>query len=304
MNRGVERRDIFLDNRDRRTFVRLLAEVVPRYRWRLYAFVLMTNHFHLVIETIEETLSRGMQKLEGDYAEYFNWRRRRTGHLFQGRFKSHLVDSERYLLDVARYVVLNPVRAGLVSDPAEWSWSSYGATAGLTNTPAWLSARTLLDRFHPWDRSAAHLLYRGFVAGGVNAESPWADLVGQIYLGGPEFIARTQARINERARSPEHPREQRVIRCATIAEVRDAVAVTTGAVPGKSSGNRVRLLFAELARTEALASLSSIGEQLGIGATGASYLLRRATVLRQTDQAFASLLDSIRLQIRNCKLQM
>src|SRR5436190_398186 len=101
-NRGVERRDIYLDDRDRSAFVELLASTVETYHWRVHAYVLMTNHFHLLAETPEPTLSRGMQFLTGEYADHFNHAHGRSGHLIQGRFSSHLVEKESYLLEVSR----------------------------------------------------------------------------------------------------------------------------------------------------------------------------------------------------------
>src|SRR5215213_10285052 len=124
-SRGNERRPIFRSNRDREAFLQLLAEAVKRFGWSVTAWVLMTNHFHLVIQTPEANLSRGMQWLNGSYADWFNRRHERSGHLFQGRFKSFLIDQETYFDEVLRYVVLNPVRANMVGGPEEYRWSSY-----------------------------------------------------------------------------------------------------------------------------------------------------------------------------------
>lgn len=305
MNRGVERRDIFLDDGDRRTFLALLARVVPRFRWRLHAYVLMPNHYHLLIETLEPTLSRGMQRLGGDYAEAFNVRRDRVGHLFGGRFKAHLIDSEAYLLEVARYIVLNPVRASFVATPHEWTWSSYHATVGAVHTPQWLTTSAILDRFDPWSRDKAASMYEEFVrARCEDKTSPWAALEGQVYLGSDAFIESVQRRIEERERSPEHPRPQRIVRCASVDEVVDALRIVTGESIGRKAPAPVRLAYAELAHTEALAPLHQIGASLGIKSSGARYLIRRAGELRGCDADFTRLLEEVRLKIRNCKLQM
>ncbi len=190
-NRGVERRDIFLDDSDRRLFLDLLAETVKTYHWRVHTFTQMTNHFHLIVQTPEPTLSRGAQFLTGEYADAFNRTHRRVGHLFQGRFSSHLVDEESYLLELSRYVVLNPVRARMVERPGDWPWSSYRALAGQGAVPSWLETRTILDHFDPWDPASARMLYRKFVAEGIGlTRSPWEDLVAGVYLGRATFIAR------------------------------------------------------------------------------------------------------------------
>lgn len=128
--RGNEKRKIFCDDSDRILLLDLLGKAVDRFGWILTAYGLMPNHFHLVMELISANLSRGMQWLNGTYAQAFNRRHDRVGHLFQGRFKAFLVDKENYMLEVLRYVVLNPVRAKMVSRPEDYAWSSHRATVG------------------------------------------------------------------------------------------------------------------------------------------------------------------------------
>ncbi len=126
--RGNAGQDIFLDARDSQRFLNILDQVATRLRWRCFAYCLMSNHYHLVVETPAPNLSHGMRQLNGRYTQRFNFRHGRDGHLFQGRYKAILVDREAYLKEVCRYVVLNPVRAGLVPDVRAWRWSSYRAT--------------------------------------------------------------------------------------------------------------------------------------------------------------------------------
>lgn len=171
-SRGVEKRNIVCDNRDRRRFVVGLGDVVQEYRWRLHAYVLMSNHYHLLLTTPEPTLSCGMQQLGGRYGHYFNERHERWGHLFGGRFKAHPVETDAHLIIAARYIVLNPVRGGITTTAAEWPWSSYLATAGLTRAPRWLDTETILARFHPTDRELAMRHYREFVCAGPDAPPP------------------------------------------------------------------------------------------------------------------------------------
>src|SRR6266576_423094 len=128
-SRGNERRPIFFDDRDREAFLELLGQAVKRFGWSLTAFVLMTKHFHLVVQTPEANLSRGMQWFNTVYAVWFNRRHERSGHLYGGRFKAFVIEKETYFLEVLRYVVLNPVRANIVSRPEDYRWSSYRATA-------------------------------------------------------------------------------------------------------------------------------------------------------------------------------
>jgi REP element-mobilizing transposase RayT len=131
--RGNERRCIFLANLDddRSRFLEILGQTCDRFRWICHAFCLMTNHCHLLVETPDANLSVGMRQLNGVYTQHVNRGRERVGHLFQGRFKGILAEKDGYLLEIARYVVLNPVRANIVGGPEDWPWSSYRATAGL-----------------------------------------------------------------------------------------------------------------------------------------------------------------------------
>lgn len=127
----------------------------------------MSNHYHLLLRTLETNLSRGMQQLGSIYAENFNKRYARWGHLFGGRFKSQLIETEAHLLNTARYIVLNPVRAGITATPAEWPWSSYLATALMKRAPHWLAVDAMLEQFHPSDRERAATSYREFVRAGA-----------------------------------------------------------------------------------------------------------------------------------------
>jgi putative transposase len=128
VSRGVRKLPIFTDDRDRERFLGLLDLTVERYEWELHSYCLMTNHFHLLISTPHANVSVGMQYLNGCYAQWFNWRHDFEGHVVERRFWSELVTSERQLLATARYIVLNPVRAGLCATAGDWPWSSYRAT--------------------------------------------------------------------------------------------------------------------------------------------------------------------------------
>ncbi|HEU4888556.1 MAG TPA: transposase, partial [Thermoanaerobaculia bacterium] len=146
-SRGNEQRPIFRANRDRETFLRFLATATHRFGWSITAWVLMSNHFHLVIQTPQPNLSKGMHWLNGTYAGWFNRQYGRSGHLFQGRFKALLVEKESYFTEVIRYVALNPVRAGIVERPESYRWSSYRATAGLESAPDWLDLAAVHGAF-------------------------------------------------------------------------------------------------------------------------------------------------------------
>lgn len=163
--RGNAQQPIFLDDRDRQQFTRLLGHEVQQQRWRCYVYCLMGNHYHLVIETPEPNLSRGLRRLHGTFTQWFNRCHQRVGLLLQGRFKSLLVEKESYLQELWRYVVLNSVRAGMVSEAHGWAWSSYRATAGLQKAPDWLDVSAVLSLFDR-HRATARIAYRRFVTEG------------------------------------------------------------------------------------------------------------------------------------------
>jgi REP-associated tyrosine transposase len=145
--RGNRQAPVFADDLDRTHFLSFLDEIVRRFRWKCFAYCLMTNHVHLVVETPEPNLGEGMCRLNGRHAQLFNKRWDLTGHVFQGRFRSDLVESDVHLLELFRYVVLNPVRAGACSSPADWPWSSYAATVGTVASPRFLSLDRLSSYF-------------------------------------------------------------------------------------------------------------------------------------------------------------
>lgn len=145
--RGNRGQDVYLDNRDRRFFLELFGMVVARLRWRCYTYCLLSNHYHLVVQTPNADLSEGMRVLNSEHAQWFNGRHSATGHLFQGRFHSVLVESDWHLLELVRYVALNPVRAGLCEDPAEWRWGSFRALARNRPLPAFVAPGAVLGLF-------------------------------------------------------------------------------------------------------------------------------------------------------------
>ncbi len=287
----MEKRDIYLDDKDRLRFLQLLQKAIADYRWQLFAYVLMSNHYHLFFRTPDTNLSLGMKDLDGNYASSFNMRHRRVGHLFQGRFRSHLVDSETYLLSLARYIVLNPVRAGMVESPGQWKWSSYHATAGLVVVPVWLDPTPLLDYFDPSDRAVAMQGYREFVAAGVGREaSPWENLIAQTFLGGAAFLQNVEERIRGHKCSDQHSRQQRGYRANTIEIVRtviESMGIVDRWPPG--TGSDARMLFVLIAERHTNATRADIGRHLGISGAGVAYVFRSGEARRESDLAFAAI---------------
>lgn len=206
--RGNARQPIYRDDADRRRFLELLGEVCERFRWRGHAYCLMGNHYHLVIETPEANLSRGMRQLNGVYTQAFNRRHRKVGHLFQGRYTAVLVDKDAHLLELSRYVVLNPVRAHMVKSAGQYPWSSYRAMIGKGMAPAWLETDFLLAQLAP-RRGEARRRYIRFVAAGKDQPKIWQHLRGQIYLGDEDFVKKLHRRVTANDQLKEIPRAQR-----------------------------------------------------------------------------------------------
>lgn len=207
-SRGDRREDIYLSDADRENWLELFAQVCARFNWICHAYCLMTNHYHLVIETPEGNLSKGMRQLNGVYTQMVNRAHGRVGHVFQGRYKAILVEKDSYLLELARYVVLNPVRAGMVCDVGDWSWSSFGAMIGTVTPPAWLQTDWILGQFSP-QRDRARFGYLDFVRAGVGLPSVWDSLQGQIYLGSDAFIECMRSTLSPERSLDEIPRKQR-----------------------------------------------------------------------------------------------
>ena len=194
-SRGNAREAIYHDDEDREMFLALLEKACKRYDWYCHAFCLMSNHYHLLIETGTPSLSKGMKTINGTYTQSYNRAHRRVGHVFQGRYKAILVEQDSYLLELARYIVLNPVRAGMVSTAKQWKWSSYRATAGFLDELGLVTTDWLLSRFSDKQKLAQER-YRAFVQAGKNQPSPWESLKNQIYLGSDEFIEDMQCKLD------------------------------------------------------------------------------------------------------------
>ncbi len=163
IGRGTGGADLFLTTEDRRHFLKLLGLSVARSRWRCFSYSLLGTHYHLLVETPEPNLDRGMQRLLGPYAQAFNRRHSRFGHLVAERYTGLPVEDEAHAMAVLRYIALNPVVAGLCTTPEQWFWSSYGATIGMRTPPSFLDTETVVSWFgRP---PAAFRRLRAFVEG-------------------------------------------------------------------------------------------------------------------------------------------
>lgn len=207
-SRGDGQEDIYLDDGDRSLFLEVLAEVSERFNWTPHAYCLMGNHYHLLLETPDGNLAKGMRQLNGVYTQRFNRKHKRVGHVFQGRYKAIIVQKQTYLLELARYIVLNPVRARMVRSAKDWPWSSYRPTAGIADSPSWLKTDWILSSFSD-KRTEAVERYKAFVAEGKNQPALWEQLKNQIYLGTEAFVEKMQTKALAQEDLSEIPLAQR-----------------------------------------------------------------------------------------------
>ena len=251
-SRGNEQQTIFADSEDRTFFLDTLARVARRFHWLVHAYCLMDNHYHLVIETLEGKLSIGMRQLNGIYTQHFNLRHGLDGPVMQGRFKAILVERDTFLLEMCRYVVLNPLRTRTVRSPEKYLWSSYRATAGLVDAPDFLDTDWVLRQFSR-QRKAAERHYQEFVRAGVGAVGPWEHLRKQILLGSDAFIAAMGPLLGDAGRIREHQLRERRSKRPTLtqlfAKVKDK--------PQRNDAIR-------LAHLQHLYSLNEIGQFVGL----------------------------------------
>jgi putative transposase len=262
-SRGNWGQKIFRSHKDRVYFLKLLATLTDRFHWLCHAWCLMDNHYHLVIETPEGNLSRGMRQLNGMYTQNYNWKYHKTGHVFQGRYKAIIVDKDSYLLELCRYVALNPVRAHAVEKPEDFQWSSYRATAGIDKAPSFLVVDWLLAQFSP-NRKRAEKLYKEFVFKGITHEAPWRELKGQIFLGDSQFIQRIKTSLPHDL--GEIPRSQRFAERPSLSDL------TSGLITaGKTERNKV----IHEAHVRYGYTLKEIADQIGIHYATVSRIVKK-----------------------------
>lgn len=259
---GNAREAIFLDDEDRDSFLLVLGSVVERFNWLCHGYCLMDNHYHFLVETPDANLSQGMRQLNGVYTQDFNRRHDRMGHVLQGRFKSILIEKERYLLEAVRYVVLNPVRAGIVRHPRYWKWCSYSATAGQRLAPELLTTDWVLSQFSSKEAEAQRA-FRRFVAEGKGT-SIWENLRGGILLGSDAFVKKIAPLLRGQKQLKDVPKVQRFAARPSLSKL------FRGAKRDKTKRNeRIREAYLEHGYT-----LSQIGDQLGLHYSTVSRIAR------------------------------
>jgi REP-associated tyrosine transposase len=267
ISRGNERAPIFVDDLDRADFLDLLGSVVVKEVFHLHAYCLVGNHYHLLLETPAGQLSRGMHRLNARYAQRFNRRHERCGHLFEGRFKAIIVERQPHLLELQRYIVLNPVRARLVDKAEDWRWSSYRATSGLVLAPPWLQTAWTLSQF---GRTATEgrRAFVEFVEAGVQHPPATGPLRNQLFMGGEDFLAKMKDLVVRKSPDTEIPLIQRTPSTPDLAEIEKAVSRGWNVpIPElrRRRGGPAKLAAIYLARKLTHLPAREIAEAFGVG---------------------------------------
>ena len=270
INRGNAGAAVFKSIRDREKFLEYLGKAAKRFSIRIHTYCLMTNHYHLLVETPDPNLSRSIQWVNVSYATYFNRKRDRRGHLFQGRFKSILIDADEYLKHLSRYIHLNPVRAKMIDRPSDYLWSSYPAFIGVKKPPGWLETNWLLSQFGK-KRKVAEKNYRHFVED-VEIEAidnPSDSIVGGFILGAPDFVNWVKDTfLRPRSDVKEIPQLRKLKPAISIETVIDAVCSEFGCdvesvIQKGRKNNRARDIAIYLARDVTGRTAVRLGEFFG-----------------------------------------
>lgn len=232
-SRGNEKRDIFLKDKDRRKFLSILEDYHDRYRILIHCYSLMKNHYHLVLETPLGNLLKVMHGINSAYTGYFNREYERVGHLFQGRYRAIVVDRDAYLLELSRYVHLNPVRAGLADRPEKYRWSSYLGYIRKREEVPWIDYRLVLSQCGG-GRKRIRREYKRFVERGYeeNAGSPLSGLYCQVMLGTEGFVERVKGFVRGKAVSEEIVERSQLKDRPGAEEILRLVAEKYGEEPG------------------------------------------------------------------------
>ena len=290
-SRGNEQNDVFKSQRDREKFLEYLASATERYGAVIHTYCLLSNHYHLLLETPEGNLSQIMRHVNGAYTTYFNVKRKRAGHLFQGRFKAILVEADEYALELSRYIHLNPVRAVMVSRPEEYRWSSYNNYIGQDNAPLWLKMETILDYFSSSAKEARQQ-YRSFVEDllGKEYDSPFKNTFGAAVLGSAEFIETV---------TREHLSEKEIDR--TVSGIRQfktkpepkEILKAVAAIMGENK-KLSRQVGMYLSHKYSGKKLREIGELFGVGETAIAEARRLLSRKMETDKQLCGEVEKVK----------
>lgn len=292
-SRGNERKDVFKSQKDREQFLQYLESAVNRYGAVIHAYCLMSNHYHLLLETPAGNVSKIMQHINGAYTNYFNVKRKRSGHLFQGRYKAIVIEADEYAQHLSRYIHLNPVRTSMVDRPEEYRWSSYLEYVGIRKRPQWLETSLILDYFGKGDERFGN--YRKFVEEllGRDYESPLSAVVAATILGSESFVSDLTERHVD---GKQHDRE---LAAARKLMTKPSLQTILEGVQGISTSSRItKNAGIYLCHRYSGAGLKEIGEQFGIKESAVSQSSRRFAQVLERDKELLKMVERVRKDLK------
>jgi putative transposase len=300
ISRGNQRQNIFHDDRDRTKYLELLCRLKEVYSFRLHAYVLMLNHVHLLLESGQVPLSRIMQRLGSGYTQYFNRRHGLAGHLFQGRYKAILCDKDSYLLELSRYLHLNPVRAKAVKDPADYTWSSYGGYMRGTERQKWLDTTDVLREFSR-NPAQARKLYRRFVleAMGEGHKGEYYEVLDGRFLGDREFAEEIKAKVKDPGDVRVKIEPEAFLRAACSALGKKTVEVIGAGKERERVRAREAISYVGRSRTEL--SVATLAQSLGVDPTCVSRSVARVESRLKDDKGLKKVVAEIISAVENRK---
>ena len=289
-SRGNERKAVFKSRRDREQFLSYLESATERYGAVIHAYCLMDNHYHLLVETPLGNLSKIMQHINSAYTLYFNTKRMRSGHLFQGRYKAILVDADAYLKELSRYIHLNPVRAGIAENPNEYEWSSSRYYTHERKSPEWLCREFIFSCFAKRPATAMKK-YRAFIqaAMGGDYETPLSKRLHAVILGSQEFVDEIKANfLKNKAPDRDLPDLKDLPARVGLAEIEKAVDRVVAS--DEKLARQVKLYFGH--RYTGL-RLKEVGKRYGISESGVTQASRRVRSRLDDDKQLARMIQEI-----------
>ena len=294
-SRGNERKMVFQSTRDREKYLAYLESAHDRYGAIIHVYCLMGNHYHLLLETPRGNLSRVLHHINRAYTTYFNIKRGRSGHLFQGRFKGILVEKDAYCKELSRYIHLNPVRAGMVKSPSEYPWSSYRCFIGKDKKPDWLTTELVLGDFGGEGRKG-YRGYREYVerAETEELESPFKRVIASTFLGSEEFInwIRTEYLEKKEIDRRNIPSIKKVLKGPSLEEIERAVVKVMG-----KNHTLYKKMCIYLSHQYSGMRLDEIGTYFGLKGSAVSQLSRRFKETTRGDKEAGGILSKIEKEV-------
>jgi len=298
-SRGNEQKDVFKSQRDREKFLEYLASATERYGAVIHVYCLMSNHYHLLLETPAGNLSQIMRHINGAYTTYFNIKRKRSGHLFQGRFKAILVEADEYATELSRYIHLNPVRTGMAERPEDYRWSSYRSYIGQNAAPEWLKMGMIHGYFGKKAEEAGKK-YRTFVVDllGTEYDSPLQNTFGTAVLGSGEFIEMvTATHLTDQPVNRDVPALRQFIDRPSPEDILKAVTALMG-----ENKKQARQVGMHLCHKYSGGNLRELGELFNVGISAITEASRLLTKKMKKDKSLMAAVKRVKMDLSICDL--